>query len=805
MADEDPDISQDPQYIGDHELFSESGPGEPDPRQVFGDLIGPDKPQGYGHDKRLGNGLAAPESRLDLWQRLQWVLICGIGLVCGLLAYLVIKAMPPAGSHATSDTPNQVVIEGRPEEPHTVARDSMTAGVGGSRADAEEYLCKGQFDQAAKVLRSLIDRYAVSAGNEASRDYLLWRLALCEQAMGRSDQASGLLKMVSESRYPVLRALAHYHLGLEADRIKRYLDEVGSFYQALALADAMDPLGPWAQEFRRNCQYMIARTLILEALSLREDPIGLPDAFTVIPSLQDPWARLDDDLWSAVIRFGASQFNDALMGPIVEQAGTQGCWKVVCNGASLEDVLKRLSARTGIDISWTWEGMAGTAVVDMAARRRPVYAFAECADPQQALEVVVGSVGLSLVKDPKGTTVVVDPYNYRSLGEHLAILRQKTIALWRQFILDWDHSDLLAGSYLALGLLYEHDGQQTEAIAQYGLAASRSSDVGLVSYALWRSGLLREQLADYVGAREELLRLTEQYPQAPMASAALMRLADLDIRVHAYEQAAAICVKAYHLSASPQAQMDAASKAGYCLYLAGQYQQAIRWLDRYIEIAGAAADPDALIWLGRSYLALGQPGRAVGFLEKAIEKITQIDKYLDTVRALVDAYLAQGDHIKALAVLDGPHPVQIRQRERVQVDVLKAKVLSSIGLNDRVASILEESYKTATDPNQKLTICILLGRCYQGMDRLERARDILTEGLMLAQTSEATGEIAMDLAYVLFRLGRMDKAISLCQQVLKGQSSGQVKNRAKDLLYAIYIKRGDYDRASKVLLLSEQG
>ena len=804
MVEKGRDLSRGPRTNGYEDLFSHEPPSGP--------AIGSIGDMGVVADRLDGSDWRYTGIRR--LARLQLVLTFGIVFVLCLFIYLVFLAVPSAGPNTghgqAEDQSTNGLVDARPNLPTSQEpQQAAPAPIGPvSRMTAEQYFSNGQFDLAVAVYKSLISQVAGSTENEAARDFFVFRQAQCEIALGRPELAEIGLRTAGNSRYPVIRAMARYHLGLGADHNRRYLDAGREFYQALALADTVAAMGPWVEEFRRCCHYMIARAITMEALSLREDPAGLPPALAAVPKMADPWARLDDDQWQTVIRSCASLFNDATIGPIIEpaQSGPDQGWRVICNGAGLEEVLKRLSARTGLDIGWTWQGTTGTTVVDQAARKRPVYVFVDGASPQQAVAMVAGSVGLFVQKAANGSMAIIDPYNYRSLGEHISWLRQQAISIWHQFRSDWDQTDLIARSYLATGLLYEHDGQPAEAIAQYALLSSRSLDLELVPHALWRSGRLRSELGDYAGAREDLSRLTEQYPQCPMASAALMALAEAMISVGRYDEAARVAVRSYHSSTAPSEQKQAALMVGRSLYLAGQYPQAIRWLDRYLELAerGSPQSKQALLWLGRSYLAMGQLAAAARSLEQALDGARDVSEYMDNLGGLVEVYLGLGDYLKALALLEGQHPVYLRQKDRTDMAVLKARVLASMGLKDRSAALLEEYYRLSSDPNQRLSICIDLGRCYQALGQWERARAVLTEALMNARPGPLVGQVMLDLAYVSHRLGRYEQVVSLCQQVLGADAPSQLKAKASDLLYDAYIRQGQYDLAARALVWSDK-
>jgi len=676
-----------------------------------------------------------------------------------------------------------------------------------SRQGAELHFSKMEFDQAMAVFQRLRQRLSPSPENEAARDFLAWRMALCAKGQGHTDQAITLLRPAASSRYPVVRALARYHLGTAAVQQQKYLEGASEAHQALAVADALEGCVPWIGGFKRDCRFLIAKAVTLEALSLREAPDqGLASEWSV-PSSPDPWGQLDDESWLQVLQSGAQAFNEATLGPRIEAVkGPQGRddrWKVICNGASLEEVLLRFSALAGVDVAWSCATAAGSSAVDSLARRRPLFIYLIGATPQEVLMQTAGVARLFVRMGPSGSVTLVDPFNYRSLGEHIADLRQEAMSLWVQFRLISDDQDVGPISHCALGLLYEHNDQPTEAISEYSLLANRFPRSSLAPQSLLRSSRLRTGLRDYAGARQDLGQLVEQYPEAGVPNQALLALAEVTVKVGMLDEAVRLYTRAFHSEGSLESRRTAALGACRCLYQQREYEQTLRWLTRYLDMPATTRDSEACevdVLLGKTYLALGRFAAAAEVLERALEGPLERLNYMGALSALVQARIGGDDPVGALNALDREHPRSLTRKEHVDLSILKAQVLRSMGLVERAVGLLEQGLGSVTDPDQKVAMFFQLAQCHQDLGQWATARGYLSDILMVVEPGPLALQACLDLASVSLRLGQPDQAIALCRQVLGASPPDPIRQKASDLLAAAYVDHRDYDQAAKSLL-----
>jgi len=377
-------------------------------------------------------------------------------------------------------------------------------------------------------------------------------------------------------------------------------------------------------------------------------------------------------------------------------------------------------------------------------------------------------------------------------------------------------------------------GRITDAIAEFKLVANRYPRTSLAPYALLASSKLKVNLRDYLGAREDLKLLTEQYPDTEFSDQALLHLADATMKAGLLSEAARLYRKVYNLGFSLQSQRVSALGAGRCFYeeacrKAGSqkdYENAAKWLTQYINLAppsaprlrgdklapaeagGGDTDRDfylACLLLGKTYLAQDLPQQACNAFELALTGQFLVQEYVETVSALVKAHLQQGHFVEALKLLNTAPAsgAGLGQKESIEILLLKASVLRSMGLADEAIAVLGDKAEYVLDSQLKAKISFERAKCSIAKGNLESARKNLSEILVLVEPSTTGGlahEVGCELADVCLKLGQDPQAISICLQLLDSEPQAPIKQRALNLLATAYTQQKNYDQAALALL-----
>jgi tetratricopeptide (TPR) repeat protein len=644
---------------------------------------------------------------------------------------------------------------------------------------------------------------------ELLRDFLQFKMALCLRKAGNPDQANRLFRTLSQSRALVVRVVANYNLILLQVQNKQYLKARTKAYQTIALLRAVDFSKDWALSFQRDCHFLVAESMTRNVLSLCDADTDLPGRLWSSPGEVDPFTSFNEAQLRALLNSGSEKLKEGLLGPQIQKLEHQGVpprWSVVAYGASVEELLARFAANAGLDISWVNNKTPAAEPARNAIRKRPVSLYLPIATAQQAIEVAAGHVGLLARLDEKGLVKISSPADYSSLSEHVYLLIQDTISLWRKLLLTFHNDKRIPNAHFALGLLHAQEGQFTNAIAEYKLVANHFSQTSLAPYALLNSSKLKANLHDYSGAREDLTQLVEQYPDTEFYGQACLNLADATRKAGVLNEAERLYRKVYNLGLSLELQIASALGAGRCSYQAQDHETAAKWLTRYLKLAKDRTGADfyfAYFLLGRINLALGKPQQASLAFQFALSGpagcLTR-EKYVETVSALVETQIQLECFVEALALLEGVHPGQFSKKESIEILLLKGKVLRFMGLPDEAITVLGDIAEYLPDSQLKTRVSFELANCYIAKGDLEFAHKKLAKILISAAPGPLAHEIALELAQVALKLGQNSQTVSVCLQLLDSAVSARIKQKTLKMLAAAYNRQKKFDDAALALL-----
>jgi tetratricopeptide (TPR) repeat protein len=709
---------------------------------------------------------------------------------------------------ATRKTSSAIREEG-PEPGASVGQASTVQPLSLKLADAL-YL-QEDFDSAYDAYDQLCENLPSGPHEEVLKDFLQLKMALCKKKAGETESANRLFRKTVRSRFPVLRIVATYELALAEMQKKQYLRARTRAYQTIALVEVVDYNRAWALSLERDCHFLAAESLTRSVVSLSDADKDLPPQLWSGCSEVDPFANLSEAQLFSFLNSGSEQLNSALLGPHIQQIESLGAmprWSVISHSAPVEELLARFAGNAGVDIQWTCDSVRSPQAKAEAIRKRPVSLYLSAATAQEFATVAAGCVGLLARLDDKGTAEIFDPSEYSSLSQYVDLLSQEAVALWQKYMLTSGGEQRIGNAHFALGLLQAQAGHLTEAIAEYKLVANRFSQTHLAPYALLHSSKLKGRLRDYLGARKDLKQLIEQHPDTELSDQASLCLAEATMKAKLYDEAARLYCKVHSLDLSEDLQIASALGAGKGFYESGDYQAAAKWLTRYISIARDRTSKDffsACFLLGKASLALGKAQQACDAFRYALMGRLSRQEYFETVSALVEAHLQQGQFVAALEVLDRTDSWQLSQKEFVQILLLKTGILRSMGLVDKAIAIVGDRAQYMLDAQLKANICRELAKCFIATGDLERARKNLAEVLVLAEPGPLAHQVAYELAEVCLKLDQYAQTISICSQLLDSEPAPSIKQKTLDLLATAYSRQKDYNRAVLALLGKHEG
>ncbi len=747
---------------------------------------------------------------------LQQGLIVGIVATAALTVYIATQRImtrrespgpapvdAPAGAHvsmASSATPAATIEP----EPNVASDKTDSASVPAveplSLGVADKLYLAGDSESALQTYDRLFRRLPPSEEHQTMRDFLTYRIAMCHRNAGNTAQADAAFRTLSLSRPPVLRALARYHQSLALVERARYLEAAGKAYQCLALIEVVDYDKKWVQAVQQQCNFLIAEVFTRHVLSLRDADANLPATlWTRHPSI-DPFLNLDEPQVKVLLATGSDRMNEALLSPQIRAAADAGRWVIACNGASIEELLARFASNAHLNIHWV-ETSTGP-LDDETIRHRPVYLYMASATAEQMLATSAGSVGLMAQMDSRDSVPIRDPSSYTSLTDQMTLLTKESLSLWNRFLVTADDDKRLANAHFAIALLRMLQDQQDEAAAEYRLVATRYPKDALAPHALLYSGKLKLALRDYPGAQRDLRQLADLYPDIALSDQALLYLADASMRVGASSDAIDLYRKVYNLGLSAQSQTESALGAGRALYETESYEEAAKWLSRYIDLAKGQNRPEfhaTCLLLGKTYLELRRPQQAHAVLKLAMQGDLSRQQHVETVETLVRAYMQQGLLVEALGVLETSYTWQLSPEENMELLLLRAQVLRAIGLTEKAITTLKDRGQFLTNAELKARIALELAGCYVERGQYNQARATLNDMLSSATPGPMAAQIGCELARVCLRMGQGDQAVSICTQLLR-TAEGPDKEKLLAILSEAHRKQNDFSGAMSVLL-----
>ncbi|MCU0914481.1 MAG: tetratricopeptide repeat protein [Planctomycetes bacterium] len=658
------------------------------------------------------------------------------------------------------------------------------------------------YEPARAMYEQLRDRLPATPENQPIHDFLLLRMALCSKNSGHVTQSDALLRTVSLSRLPILRALARYHQSTMLVGRKRYLEAAAKAYQTAALIEVASHDPKWVAAVQQQCRFLVAETVTRNVLSLCDADANLPPELWSEHTDIDPFVEMEEPQLRVFLTAGVQLLEDAVLSPQIRRVSEDATprWSVLCNGASIEELLARFAANAKLNIHWTDGGQAPS--LEDNVRARPVCLYLTSATTQQVVTMAAGTVGLVAQMDDKGAVRLLDPASYSSLADHTRLLADVAVVLWQRFLLAVADDARATNAHFAMGWLQAACGRFDEAAAAYKLVANRFAKHALAPQALLQSGMLKVRLRDYTGAHADLKQLVELYPETELSDQACLYLANASMKAGLFAEATGLYRKVHNLGLSLDSQLESALGAGRCFYETKDYEEAAQWLSRYVALVRDQNRPGfsaACLLLGKTYLLLHQPQQAQVALNLALKGELSHQQHVETTAELTRTFLERGLFLEALNTLENTTGWQLSQQEAVELVLLRAQTLRAIGLADKAARLLEEKSRYLPNPELQGRVALELARCQIQSDDLESGRTTLSQAFTTVESGPLAEEVGRELAAVCLRLGQTAQAASVCTQLL-ARASGSARAPILELLTDAYRKQGRYAQAVAAFL-----
>ncbi|MGD9109432.1 MAG: tetratricopeptide repeat protein [Phycisphaerales bacterium] len=745
----------------------------------------------------------------------QNILIAAMVLIIAMLACSLFKIAstqrnrPSISSHPKAIVRDSVVATDVPQDTQPISdqdTDSQYADETEqpiSLSLANDYLVNEDYEMAYSVYNRLFEALPDGKAEQSIRDLLQFRMAVCLLEMGHSHQAERLFRTVSKSSSCPLRLIANYYRALIELNRNQFMEARACAYRAMVLTSAVTVDTNWALELQRNCAFIIGQAITRKMLILTNTDKDIPKELWMLPSPTDPFINLTKQQLCTFLNSGSKRFNNALMGPQIqklESDDTVNHFSVTSFAAPLEELTARFAANAELDIHWNLQPPSKNLL------NKPLALYLPDVTASEFATIVTGCAGLFAHTDTnneKGIIKIDNPDDYTELTKHIAVLSERGIPLWQEYLIRYYDDKFVPNAHFALALLLAQRQNIPEAIEQFRMVANRFPYSRLSPYALLHTSRLKANMHDYHGAREDLKQLVQQYHDMGITPKAYLYLARATTEAGQYRQAVKTYQKVYNLDFSFESKVIAAFEAAKCLYQIKDYAAAQKWLKTYINLVEDTRPDDlrcAYLLLGRTQLALGESQNACQTFALALSEQINDKERLEIVNALAENQDQRGNLILALDVLETISINQLSQEQATDTLLLRSQILRKMGLVDKAVALISNRAGYIFKPQLQAKAYFELAQCCIETGNLQAAYAHLTTTISLAEAGTLMEKAQLELARISLKLGKDKQTLLLCSNILKRTTSDDVRQEASNLLAIVYRNQKSYNKALEILL-----
>jgi tetratricopeptide (TPR) repeat protein len=294
--------------------------------------------------------------------------------------------------------------------------------------------------------------------------------------------------------------------------------------------------------------------------------------------------------------------------------------------------------------------------------------------------------------------------------------------------------------------------------------------------------------------------------------------AEVALRLDDYALADSLYRQALEQSRDNFTRADALEGLGNLAFLQGNPKEAIRLLERSLELARANADerPSTTEILARSHAALGDPETAVELLTHCLERYRKENEPVNRVRfavllgyALTDAgRLDEAEDVLAEGLEAGRGIKDPISRARLLWS--QARLRGEQGKSELAAQYARKALEVLRTTEHTHFIALtheMLASLYNDLGRNREALELLTEAWPMLQATATPLQVAhyrIEEARALAGLGQKERAAAMAMEAIGslGETQPQDAGRAYSLLGEIFSDLGDSARANELLELA---
>jgi tetratricopeptide (TPR) repeat protein len=679
------------------------------------------------------------------------------------------------------------------------------------------------YKKAHAVFAQLHKNLLPTKNNQVLRDYFRLMQAICLENSDQIDEAIRTYSEIIQSQSPIVRLVSCYQSSMLQLHKEQYLKARTHAFQTLSLIKVADFNKNWAASLKKDSHFITAESTTKKVISLSDSDKNIPKDLWIQTIIEHPFDNLSEAELRLILDGGIAQLASASLTPQIKKLESESetqpvrqnltfdtvitsQWSVICNGASIEELLSRFASNSDLDIVWQTNENQISGQEKPVWCSRPVTLYLPAVSTRQFVNIVTGSVGLIGYiqnNEQRRQIVVINPAQYTSLKDHVSLISDHALSLWQEYLRTFYDDQRLPNARFSIGLLQAQKHNTPKAIAEYKFVANRFSDSALAPFALLKSSSLKSNMQDYTGARKDLTQLIEQYDKSEIYIQAYLNLAEATMNDELYSEAAQLYKKVFRSTSISDFQNSAAFGAARCFYEIEDHSNTIEWLNKYIASTKDQENRNyhfACYLLGKSHMAKGDPKAAYKAFQGALGKQLSKEEYGETIVALIQAKKQQEDFIDALKIIDNIQTWQVVQKDYVEILLLKSSILRSMGLTEKAVALLGDRGKYIVSPELRTKISLELTQCYINQGKNEQAYESLIDILSYVEPGILANQTLYMLAQTCLRLDKNTETISFCRELLDCQPLPQLRNKALSLLSTAYRRQKNYDKATMFLL-----
>jgi tetratricopeptide (TPR) repeat protein len=253
---------------------------------------------------------------------IQIILLISIVMTAAMLSYGLFKSASRPGTRRLPTPTNQIRLGTGQKSPAKLLVESIhrpapqlpkelglaSPPIQGLSLNVAETLYQEKYyREAFAAYDQLSQALTTSPQEDLIKDFLQLRMALCAKEASDLDQANTLFRALLQSRSPIIRLLANYHLSLLAIQSNQYLKAQTRAYQAIALIDAVNSDADWAARLRCNCHFLVAESITRNVLTLSDADKDLPPKLWSGGLVVDPFTNLTEAELRLLLNSGIDQ------------------------------------------------------------------------------------------------------------------------------------------------------------------------------------------------------------------------------------------------------------------------------------------------------------------------------------------------------------------------------------------------------------------------------------------------------------------------------------------------------------------